>query len=67
MLYALHVSLLPYLSAIACMLVALPVCLCSVCHCWSDDDAVGTGNKEGDIVSKEKEKVDEQRKSAQYK
>ena len=32
-----------------------------------DDDAVGTGNKGGDIVSKEKEEVDERRKSARCK
>jgi len=32
-----------------------------------DDDAVGTGNKGGDIVSKEKEEVDERRKSVRCK
>ena len=32
-----------------------------------DDDAVGTGNKGGDIVSEEKEEVDERRKSARRK
>jgi len=32
-----------------------------------DDDAIGTGNKGGDIVSEEKEEVDERRKSAQHK
>jgi len=29
-----------------------------------DDDAVGSGNKGGDIVSEEKEEVNKQRKSA---
>jgi len=32
-----------------------------------DDDAVGTGNKRGDIMSEEKEEVDERRKSARRK
>jgi len=32
-----------------------------------DDDAVGTGNKGGDIVSEEKEEVDERGKSARRK
>jgi len=32
-----------------------------------DDDAIGTGNKGGNIVSEEKEEVDERRKSARRK